>query len=364
MEKKTSKQLKEGVSMFFSFFDGAFNVVFSVAVLVAIVYFTKHYYEVGRMFSTDSVGIDKEYTLVLEEETSMGDVSKILEDNGIIQSNLFLVLENMIVGTNGYQVKPGSYELNANMTTNEIMRVLYTDETALAEEVTITIVEGMTIKNIGEYLEGLDIVTQEEFIETCENGTFDFSFLSELPDRENRLEGYLFPDTYRIYADATAEEIINKMLVRFEEIYYGNFDYLATEQGLTIDEVITMASIIEGEVMVAEERNMVSSVIYNRLAIDMPLQMCSTVQYSLDKRAEIITLEDLEVDTPYNTYLYVGLPVGPIGNPGEASIRAVLEPADTDYLYFVLQNEETGQHYFTADYNDFLWAKEEFGQIY
>ncbi|MFV0519077.1 MAG: endolytic transglycosylase MltG [Lachnospirales bacterium] len=364
MDKNKGKQIKEGISIFFSFFDGAFNVVFSVLLIVAIIYFTKHYYEVGRVFSNDSVGIDKEFTLSLEEETSMGDVSKILADNGIIQSSFFLVLENMIVGEPKYKVKVGEYDLNANMTTNEIMQILYTDKSALAEEITITIVEGMTIRDIGSYLEELSIVTSEEFSNACEMGNFDFAFIDELPIRENRLEGYLFPDTYRIYVDSTAEQIINKMLVRFEEIYYTNFDDLAKEKGLTVDEVITMASIIESEVMVPEERNLVASVINNRLSIDMPLQMCSTIQYTLEKRRDVITLEDLEIDTPYNTYKYIGLPVGPISNPGEASMRAVLEPADTDYLYFVLKDSETGEHFFTSNYDEFLSAKEEYGQVY
>ncbi len=154
------------------------------------------------------------------------------------------------------------------------------------------------------------------------------------------------------------------MLVRFEDVYFTNYSTLAEEEGLTMDEVIIRASIIESEVMYQGEREKVASVIDNRLNISMPLQMCSTVQYTLDKKRDVITLEDLEIDTPYNTYKYSGLPIGPISNPGEDSIRAVLNHEDTDYLYFVLKDQITGEHFFTSDYNEFLSAKEQYGQIY
>ncbi|MFV0439963.1 MAG: endolytic transglycosylase MltG [Lachnospirales bacterium] len=364
MDKNRKNRIKRGVETFFGVFDNIFNIVFTLAIIFAIYYFTTYYFNVGRMFSTDSVGIDKEYVLTLNKDTPMSDVSKTLEENGIIQSSLYLTIENIMFGTRGYEVKEGEYRLNANMSTNEIMNELYKDNDDLAEEVTITITEGMTLTGIADYLEELEIVDADEFIEIANTGTFDFAFLTDVPERENRLEGYLFPDTYRIYANSTSEQIINKMLVRFEEIYYSSYDELATQKGLTVDQVVTMASIVESEVVIATERNTVSDVIYNRLEANMPLQMCSTVQYALGKRRDVITYEDLEVDSPYNTYKYSGLPIGPISNPGEASIKAVLEPSGSDYLYFVLKDETTGEHFFTSNYDEFLQAKEEYGQIY
>ncbi len=364
MNKKTKGQVSSGWTMFLGVFSNIFSVALFALTIYAIVYFTENFYNLGKSYSTGTVGIDKEFTLEIDKPRSINDISEVLETNDIILSKWLIIIENLLLGDKNYMVKPGTYELNANMTSNEIMKVLYNNQTELATEKTIIIREGMTIKDIAKYLEENKILEADDFIDVANNGVFDYTFLSDIPQRNNYLEGYLFPDTYRVYAKSTPEQIINKMLFRFQEVYFSEYDALAKSQDLTMDQVITMASIIESEVMYAGEREKVSSVISNRLNQGMPLQMCSTVQYTLDKRRDVITLADLEIDTPYNTYKYGGLPIGPISNPGEMAIRAVLEPADTDYLYFVLKNKETGEHFFTSNYNEFLSAKEKYGQIY
>ncbi len=364
MNKKTKHELSNGLSLFLNFFGNFFSILIFAVTVFGIYYFSKEAFELGKDYSTGSVGIDREFVLVVDEETSINKVSKILDDNEIILSKWLIIIENTLLGDKNYVVPTGEYTLNANMTANEIMKILYNNKSDLAREITITFTEGMTLKDIANHLEENDVLEAEDFINVAENHTFDFAFLSEIPQRKNHLEGYLFPDTYRIYAKSTPEQIINKMLSRFEDVYYSGYSTLANEKGYSIDEVITMASIIESEVYYDGEREKVASVIRNRLNSDMQLQMCSTVQYALDKRRDVITYEDLEVDSPYNTYLYGGLPLGPISNPGEASIRAVLQPAETDYLYFVLMDESTGEHFFTSSYEEFLSAKEKYGQIY
>jgi UPF0755 protein len=141
---------------------------------------------------------------------------------------------------------------------------------------------------------------------------------------------------------------------------------LAEETGLPIDmdKIVIMASIIEKEVSITEERDKVSSIIYRRLGEDMPLQMCSTVLYAMDKRKDRLLLSDLEVDSPFNTYRNTGLPPGAISCPGRSSIMAALYPSNSDILYFVLKDEETGEHLFTSDYDEFVVAKERYGQMY
>jgi UPF0755 protein len=224
-------------------------------------------------------------------------------------------------------------------------------------DIIITIPEGFTIKDIAAYLEENEIMEAAEFITACESYDRNlFSFLSGLPHRPNSLEGYLFPDTYYISAHPSAEEIINKMLTRFDEVFDDELRARAEELGLSIDDAVIMASIIEGEVRVAAERPIVSQVIYNRIDRGMKLEMDCTVQYALDKRQERLLYSDLEIDSPYNTYLNPGLPIGPIANPGANCLRAAMFPEEGDFLYYVLQNEETGEHYFTDDYNDFLSA--------
>ncbi len=364
MNKETKKDISSGVSMFMNIFANVFSLAIFVFTIWGILYFSKQSYILGKGFSSGSVGIDKEYVLVLDEDTSLNKVSNELDENEIILSKWLLILENAFLGDKNYIVPAGSYTVNANMTSNDIMKILYNNKSNDAIELTITIREGMTVKEIAEYLEEKEILVAEDFIEVANYGDFSYSFLGDIPQRDNRLEGYLYPDTYRVFAKSTPEQVINKMLTRFEDIYYSNYSSLVNESAYSMDDVITMASIIESEVYSDKERRKISSVMHNKLEQGMKLEMPSTIQYALDKQRSEVLTEDLQVDSPYNTFVYSGLPLGPISNPSEASINAVLNPEDTDYLYFVMIDEETGEHFFTADYNEFLATKEKYGQIY
>jgi UPF0755 protein len=179
-------------------------------------------------------------------------------------------------------------------------------------------------------------------------GHFSFAFLLDVPtDRPNRLEGYLFPDTYQIPVNPVPGDIITRMLRNFEMRFTDDFHYRAEEKGMSIDDIVIMASIVERETRLAAERPIVSQVIHSRLAINMLLQMCSTVKYTMDDPPLRLLNSHLAIDSPYNTYLHPGLPIGPISNPGRAAIEAVLWPSDTDYLFFVLRDEVTGAHHFS-----------------
>ena len=182
-----------------------------------------------------------------------------------------------------------------------------------------------------------------------------------MPERENRLEGYLYPDTYFFDLDVDCETIINKLLSRFDEVYTEEFKSKAESLGKTTDEIVTIASMIEGEIKVPEERTKASAVIYNRLEIGMPLQLDATVLYAKNiSSTERVTQEDLEFESDYNTYQVPALPKGPIGNPGVECIRAAVNPDDVDYIYYVVNDDSVGSHFFTANYNEFLKAKEEY----
>ena len=168
---------------------------------------------------------------------------------------------------------------------------------------------------------------------------YDSPFTKEIPNRENRYEGYLFPDTYEFDASATGEDITKRMLLRFSEIWTDEYKNRAKELGMTMDEVVILASIIEREAGNEGEMGKVSSVFHNRLNIDMPLQSCATVQYILKERKSVLSVEDTKIDSPYNTYMYKGLPKGPIASPGKAAINAALYPETTDYLYFKVTSD-------------------------
>ena len=210
--------------------------------------------------------------------------------------------------------------------------------------VTFTIPEGYHLRQIVEVLTGQGIVTADEFWHLVKDGNFDYSFIKDLPRTERRLEGYLFPDTYTIPKGMAAEKVIDVMLKRFEQILNK---MPPNESGLNLHETVTLASIVEGESMLDEERPLVASVFLNRLAIDMKLDSDATIQYLFDKRKQRVLLKDLEIKSPYNTYLNKGLPPGPIGSPGEASLRAVFQPAASKYYYFVARKDNSGEHVFS-----------------
>ena len=239
-----------------------------------------------------------------------------------------------------------------------IMEILMKDGEK-RKTVKFTIPEGYTILQIANKMVELGICkSSDEFVQACNDiSKYNYDFVQEIPERNLRLQGYLFPDTYEIYADAKVTEVIEKMLKRFDAIYDADFRARTTALGYSIDQVVNMASIIEKEVRVPEERKLVASVINNRMKIDMPLQMCSTVMYVLNKSYPQLTIADTKIDSPYNTYINQGLPAGPIANPGKAAIEAVLYPEETDYIYFVLKDAESGEHVFSRTLDEHNAAK-------
>ena len=338
----------------------ALNIVILVVLVVAAYNFTIRAYNYGRGFS--EIFFEEkpfaEAEIILEDGATLGEVAAMLEEEGIIGNALIFRFENILKGNNN-PFNAGTYSLNSNMSTNAIN---FTLRQVIIEsnDRTIVIREGRSVAEIAEYLETNEIVSAEHFIEVCNTGDFRYSFLEEIPARENRLEGYLFPDTYFVSENATPEEIIDKMLTRFEDQYDDMCRARAEELGLPMDDVIIIASIIEKEISREDERAIASSVIYNRLQRGMNLEMDATVLYALGIKKDRLLYADLEIDSPYNTYMYPGLPAGPITNPGKACINAALNPAVSNYIYYVVSNDETGAHFFTDNYNEFLVEKEKY----
>ena len=328
-----------------------FNLAIMGVVAYAVVALTIMGYNFGLGFAAEmvAVGEDYEVVLVLEVDTPASEVSRRLEEYGVINNsrlfNLELFLMNRI-----RTYSAGTYTLNRNMTNTEVHHILRGTGRGQAPHEVITIPEGWTIEDMAAYFESRGFFTAEEFIYVAHYGHFNFAFLLDKPDRPNGLEGYLFPDTYQIPVNPVPGDIIWRMLSRFDNIFTDEMRTQAYEMGLTLDEVVIMASIIEVETRLPSERPMVSQVIHNRIEIGMHLEMCSTVQYVLEEQRDRLTNEDTRIDSPYNTYLHPGLPIGPISNPGAAALRAVLNPVDHDYLFFVLYNFETGQHFFSRDW--------------
>jgi UPF0755 protein len=242
------------------------------------------------------------------------------------------------------------------MSVDEIAELIMTG--TLAETKSFMIPEGYNIKQIARKLAEEGIVSETDFYDVVQNGDFDYDFLVDCPPGTERLEGFLYPETYEIYADASAYDIVSKMLGQFFALFKVEYAEKAQEMGMSVRDIVTMASIIERESVAAEERPIMSGVFYNRLAEGMKLESCATIQYILGEPKEVLLNEDLEIESPYNTYLYEGLPPGPICSPRMASIEAALYPDENDYIFFVLSDTLDGTHKFSSDYNEFLKNKD------
>ena len=191
----------------------------------------------------------------------------------------------------------------------------------------------------------LSLCTDDRFIES-----FDIKALS--------LEGFLFPDTYQFYEDETAKRIIETMVLQYRKLFKEELDYRLELYGLTELEMVTLASIIEGEAIYDSERPLISAVYHNRLEREMRLQADPTIQFIIDDGPRRLLIRDLRIESPYNTYLNYGLPPGPINSPGRASLRAALTPADADFLFFVANGE--GYHTFSRTEAEHIQAKKKF----
>ena len=236
----------------------------------------------------------------------------------------------------------------------------------------ITIPEGYTVDEIINLFTENGIGTREGFIEAINNYDFDFDFVraldeADLTGRTYRLEGYLYPDTYEFYKSSSEVTVIYKMLNRFDVIFSEDFYEKAAEHGYSVDQIMTLASMIEKEARYANDYETVSSVFHNRLNnSDFPrLESDATIMYAIQvrdgERKSSLTGEDLNYDTPYNSYMYEGLPPGPIANPGYEAITCALWPAKTKYYYFVSDNY--GNTYFSRTNREHEAAKEKVAKI-
>ncbi|NCB41699.1 MAG: endolytic transglycosylase MltG [Clostridia bacterium] len=292
----------------------------------------------------------------VEAGMSTSAIAQMLEDRNIIESALLFKLKSKFKRYDGnYQA--GVFELSPSMPMEDLMKALMHGQ---KETVRFTIPEGFNVEQTVQKLSAEGLVDEFEFMDQVKNGEFEYRFLDGLKKDENRLEGFLFPDTYEIFTDASEGDIIDKMLSGFDAVFTEQYYSRAEELGLSVHEVVTIASLIEEESRVDTERALVSSVIYNRLNIKMNLSFCSTVLYALGEQKARLLYSDLEVESPYNTYKNEGLPPGPISSPGKSCIEAALYPADTDYLFFVLKGDGSKEHNFAENETDFFNYKEDY----
>lgn len=316
------------------------------------------YVMVRRTEVNDEVVIDMTGKDTIEIEIPLGSgteqIATILKESGLIKYPMLFRIRSRIDGYDG-KYKSGKHVLRDNLAYHEIMSILTTSPQSYVK---VFIPEGLMHDQIVKILENSNLIDRERFNYVAQNMNLKYEFLKDIPDREKPLEGYLFPDTYYFDLNGGEEGVINTMLLNFNNKFEAKYYERAKELGMTIDELITLASIIEKEAQVPSERKYISSVFHNRLNNPThtggKLQSCATVQYiflrDTGEIKETIYIRDTQIDDSYNTYMYAGLPPGPIASPGKASIEAAFYPAETNYYFFVARGD--GSHAFSRNLSE------------
>ncbi len=293
----------------------------------------------------------KEIIIKIPNGSTLTDVSNILKENKVIKNKvLFKVVSKFKPNEHG--VKAGKYLLRQSYSNSKVLDILFSGKT-YNDGIKVTIPEGSTYKEVIKYLTSKGIGNKEVYEKLINNPKEFYSEFKFLDEKDiTSLEGFLYPDTYHFDKNVTEKEVLSNILKRFEKMYTDKFKREQKERGLTLQQVVNLASIIEKEAVLDEDRPMIASVFYNRLNVDMPLQSDATIQYIFDERKDRVMYKDLKIKSPYNSYINKGLPPTPISNPGVKSIEAVLNPANSDYLYFVATID--GKNNYSKTYEEHL----------
>lgn len=315
--------------------------------------------------------VDPEGTSEIEVDIPMGSglttIATILEEKGIIKNARIFKYYTKFKNETSFQA--GNYKMTQSMTLDEIIESLNTGKVYREPVFSLTIPEGLTLEQIAAVIEKRTEYTSKQFIDLVTSSDYIQSVIGTYPDLISEevlkdknirfdLEGYLYPATYPFYeSDPTLKEIVDLMIAQTNEVVQAYMPILE-EKKMSPHQLLTFASLLEEEATAQTDRETIASVFYNRLEIDMPLQTDPTVLYALGSHKDRVLYEDLEVDNPYNTYVNTGLPPGPIANAGKISIEAVLNPSNSDYLYFLADSE--GTNHFAKTYEEHLKNIEEY----
>ena len=282
-----------------------------------------------------------------EHYADIGYVADELKEQGIIKYKWLFKLFASVYNADE-KIDPGTYELKAVYDYKALIKKMTSGSGAMVTK-KITFPEGYSMNQIFKKLDEEGVCDYDELMDAAANATFNYSFLEDVEKGEaSRLEGFLFPDTYEFYEGMPASSAINKLLEGFHYKLTAEMIKWQEESGYSMREIITIASMIEKEAANDSDRYKIASVIYNRIKNDWPLQIDSTTLYEYPDHSGAPTAEMLAKDSPYNTRINKGLPPSPICSPGIASIKAALQPSDTNYMFYAL-NTATGEHeYFTS----------------
>lgn len=322
------------------------------AVVVAIILIVSAPY-IKEFVASESVDGDI-VTIEIPMGASTENIGEILKEKGLIKSvTIFKVRAKL--SDNGNRMNYGTFNLHVGMCIPDIINTL-AGTYAHRPTVMLTVPEGFSVQQIAARAESLGLCTRAEFLEALTDD-YDYAFLKDVPYVEGvhyHLQGFLYPETYEFFLDANAHDVIDKMLGQFEKETKG----VKIPEGRSLYEVVTVASMLEREALLDREMPRIAGVIQNRLEKDMRLQVDATVQYAVTKgeyNIKRVTYDDLEIDSPYNTYKNAGLPIGPISNVSVTGMKAALDPEEHGYLYYHTDTvKNDGSHIFTKTYEEHL----------
>ena len=292
------------------------------------------YFYTYYQFDVPATTNQEEKVFFVKSGERVRQIAKHLEDQGLIRSSFYFELYVLRGGQSG-KLQAGEYLLRLNMTIREIVKIFIQGK-VVPNEVQVTIPEGLTIREVELKLVEAGLVKGGglAILPKLSEYSQSYEFLRDLGE-ETDLEGFLFPDTYKFYKETTPKEIFEKMLDNFDKKITNQLREEIKNQNKTIFEIVTLASIVQNEAASKDEMKTIAGVLDNRLKRNYPLQSDVTVNYVTGKNLRQPTIEDTKIKSPYNTYLNVGLPPGPISNPGINAILASIYPEDTDYFYFL-----------------------------
>lgn len=332
-----------------------------IALLLVVIIIAAAYLYLNNYIeeSLKAVDLSDDSPLIVEipHGSTTNDIAEILFENDLIKNTRSFKYHAGKTGAD-VKLKAGTYVLSKNMNADELLSSLIKGGSS-GNTFNITVIEGLINEDVAKTLSEQTDLSYDKFVELMGSPEVfkdDFEFLKD--QSISNLQGYLMPETYNIYINSSEEDIIRVLLKEFDEFYVNEIKPKMENTHLTFEEVINLASIVEKEALLDEERDEVAKVFLNRLDINMKLQSCATVNYANGEWKERLTYDDISIDSPYNTYIIEGLPPSPINSPGKVSIISVLEPADVDYLFFVAKGD--GSHYFSNTYDEHIDAAEEY----
>ena len=327
---------------------GMFSILAGMVVLLAVLFWLGLVL-LGTPFTSEKGAVMVRVPL----GATLDEITDLLLEEGLIESRQAFGMAARLLGVER-SLHAGRYHLRRGMTPFAILDSL---RNGASEPVAVTVVEGLQARQIAERLEEALGINAEKFMRLVDSTAFAGEIGVDAPS----LEGYLFPDTYYFAWPTHEFDVIRRMVGEFWRHFDDDARRRLEEVGMSLHEIVTLASIIEGEAIYDEERPKISAVYRNRLKRRMRLQADPTIQYLIPDGPRRLLTRDLKIDSPYNTYMHYGLPPGPINNPGAASLNAALYPADVNYLYFVARGD--GYHRFSTTSKEHTKAKREFQRV-